>query len=198
MELLQKVRDIFETQELFQYVEEASHTDRPLILAGFDCQVTGTATEDYFLPDLRAFIRDIGLDTVALEPGTTLAEGIRLLGENFTLGNPALFLAPDSSFLVALAQLRERISSAGSETYPGRTALWLQLLESLASEVPRARDHAFSYDTAATLPERNAAFQRMFNTRDAQMAKNLLWLSDTYFPDHKIIGWLATAHAIHN
>ena len=187
-----------ETRELFRYVGEASHTDRPLVLAGFDSQVTGSATHDFLLPDLRAFARGVGLDTVSLAPGTLLAEGFEILGENWIIGNPTEFVAPDSLFLVALARFREGILSVASDADPKRHALWIQLLESLATEVPRVRAHLRSFDTTFTREERNAAFQTGFNVRDTQMAKNLLWLSDTYYPNHKIIGWVATAHAIHN
>jgi erythromycin esterase len=186
-----------ETRELFKYVGEVSRTDRPLILAGFDSQVTGSATRDFLLSDLRAFVADIGLDTLALAPGTPLADGFETLaGNRFRI--PAENLAPDSLFLPALAELQARISSEASGADPRRTILWTQLLESLGTEVPRTRARILSYDSTATREERNAAFQREFNIRDAQMAKNLLWLAGTHYPERKIIGWLATAHAIHN
>lgn len=143
-------------------------------------------------------MKDVGLDTVALTPGTSLAEGFKTLGENWIPRGWDEFVAPDSLFLVALAELRERILSVASDADPRRTTLWIQLLESLSTEAPRIRASLVSNDSTVTTQERNAAFQRAFNVRDAQMAKNLLWLAGTRYPEHKIIGWLATAHAIHN
>lgn len=119
-----------------------------MILAGFDSQTTGRATPDFLLSDLRAFVKEVGLDTLAV--------------------------APDSLFLTALADFRERISSVASGTDPSRTTLWMQLLESLATEAPRPEANLHRRDTMVTREERNAAFQCMFNIRDAQMAKNLL------------------------
>ena len=187
-----------ETRELFRYIERANDSDRPLILAGFDSQSTGSATPEFLLSDLRAFAKDVGLDTLLLAPGTPLAEGFETLGENMVRGDPAEFVAPDSSFLTALAGFREGISSVAPPAGPRRTALWMQLLESLATEQPKLEAHVQSRDMTITIEERNAAFQRMFNIRDAQMARNLLWLAGTRYPEHKIIGWLATAHAMHN
>jgi erythromycin esterase len=187
-----------ETRELFRYVEEASQTDRPLTLAGFDCQNSGTATKDFLLSDMKAFAKDVGLDTLLLAPGTPLAEGVETLGENWIIQRPAEFVAPDSSFLPALMDLQRRISSEASNADPLRTALWQQLVESLIAEVGRLEAQIQSNDTTITSEERDAAYRRMWRARDAQMARNLLWLAETYFQGHKIIGWVATAHAMRN
>jgi erythromycin esterase len=187
-----------ETRELFRYIEEVSSSDRPLVLAGFDSQTTGSATYDYLLSDLRAFAKEFGLDTLVLAPGTPLATGFEILGENFVRGDPNQFVAPDSSFLNALAEFQEDLSSIPNVSDLSRTGFWLQALRSLGTQVPMLEAHVQSRDTNVAEEVRNAAFERVFNIRDVQMAENLLWLSRTGFSDRKIIGWLATAHAIRN
>jgi erythromycin esterase len=190
--------DVEETRALFEYINAAARTKRPLALAGFDCQLTGTVSRDFLVSDLRTFLHDIGIDTSILKAGTPLAEGLDELTANRFRTRAVDFVAPDSAFLEAAGELQKRVASAAASEKTRRQAFWAQLLTSLRQEALHLREHLAWIDLKATEEERRAAFSRMWNLRATQMSENMLWLAHEGYRDHKIIGWQATAHAMRN
>jgi erythromycin esterase len=190
--------DVEETRALFEYIGAAARTNKPLALAGFDCQLTGTVSRDFLMSDLRAFLKDIGLDASILDEGTPLARGVDELVSNKFRSRATELVAPDSAFVEAVSELQKRIASAADPERAGRQAFWAQLLTSLRQEALHLREHLAWNDSKAAEEERKAAFSRMWNLRAIQMSENLLWLAREGYRDHKIIGWEATAHATRN
>jgi erythromycin esterase len=188
--------DVEETRALFEYVGAAARTTRPLALAGFDCQVTGTISRDFLVSDLRALLQEIGLDTAILDAGTPLAAGLGVMIENKSLRRATDLVAPDSAFVDALSELQTRIASAAAAERAGRRAFWAQLLTSLRQEALKLREQLASHDSKATKEERESAYRRRLDLRDAQMTENLLWLAREGFRGRKIIGWLASSNAM--
>lgn len=162
------------------YVAGTLRTARPLEMAGFDNQLASTISRDSVAAHVLAFARSIN-SPVARDPewpaaAATLTE---LATTAYIEVKPA---AVDQSRLHRmLAALRADAVARG----PGdREALfWTQALASIdsylrmMSEVP----------PGTVRPED-------LNTRDAQMAANLVWLANTYYPGRKIIVWAASSH----
>jgi erythromycin esterase len=187
--------NVEETRALFEYIGAVARTTRPLAVAGFDCQFTGTISRDFLVSDLRAFLQKIGLDTTIVNAGTPLAVGLDAMVANTSRRRVADLVAPDSVFVDALSELQQRVASAAAPDRSGRRAFWAQLLTSLRQEALKLRAQLDSHDSTATREERESAFRRQWNLRDAQMTENLLWLAREGYPGRKIIGWAATAHA---
>ncbi len=190
--------DVEETRALFEYIGAAARTKKPLALAGFDCQLTGTVSRDFLVSDLRAFLKDIGLDTSILDEGTPLARGLGELTANKFRSRATDLVAPDSAFEEAVSELQKSIASAAAPERAGRQAFWARLLTNVRQEALKLQEQLAWHDSKANEEERAAAFSRMWNLRAIQMSENMLWLAYDDYRDHKIIGWQATAHATRN
>ncbi|HEX8692892.1 MAG TPA: erythromycin esterase family protein [Longimicrobium sp.] len=164
----------------FDYVASTLGTARPLELAGFDNQTTGSLARDSVAAHVQAFARRIG-SAVADDPewpaaAATLTE--LAVTQHFDFKPPA---ADQARLLRLLGALR---ADASARAAGDREALfWTQALESLAS---------YASMMWAAPPGQFRAQDS--NVRDTQMARNLLWLADVYYPGRKIIVWAASAH----
>ena len=77
-----------QVEPLFAYIAERAQGERPLELCGFDCQMTGRATPDGLIEDLRALLEQHGLlDAKALEAASTV---LRALADRAGDGKRAL------------------------------------------------------------------------------------------------------------
>jgi erythromycin esterase len=173
-----------QVQPLLDYLDTASRTDHPLELAGFDMQPNGSASRDFLLADLTAFVtrHDTAL---AAEPAFhSVSTTIEML---FT--NPAAWrsLPPEdrAAFRRAVATVRERLVEG---SLPGDTAaFWAQQLKSLG----RFCEFAWGLNPRQIDPA-------IANMRDEQMADNLTWLATHQYPTRRLIVWGATSHLIRN
>jgi erythromycin esterase len=161
------------------YVAETVGSARPLELAGFDNQLTGTLARDSLHLLMERFARRIG-SPVADDPEWPQAAAslVRLAaGADYQTKPPA---ADQARVLRLLAALRaDALAKAGAD----RDALfWTQVLESLAS---------YAEMTWAASNPLSAADN---NPRDRQMARNLVWLANVWYPGKKIIVWAASSH----
>jgi erythromycin esterase len=162
------------------YVAETVGTARPLELAGFDSQLTGSLARDSLHLLMERFARRIG-SPVADDPEWPLAAAtlhhLAVTGDFDTKPLPL----DQARTLRLLAALR---ADAAAKAGADRDALfWAQVLESIAA-------HAQS--TWAMPPGKITPADN--NPRDAQMARNLVWLANVYYPEKKIIAWAASSH----
>lgn len=158
-----------QVQPLIRYLASSARSRRPLELAGFDYQFTGTASP-LLLPRLRQFLSENQIPSTFTDSSSSLSRALAGLTEY-----PArperwrLTEAERIELTEALRALAEQVRASAS----GRQALfWRQVLRSAASQ----------FDPSVP--------------RDRQMAENLLWLSETYYPGRKVIAWLHTLHAV--
>jgi erythromycin esterase len=162
------------------YVASTLGTARPLEMAGFDNQLTGTLARDSLAAHVLAFARSINspVATDAEWPAAaaTLTE---LAVTGFFEYKPA---AVDQARLIRiLTALRADAAARGAGD---REALfWTQALASIQSYLRMMSE----VQPGLVRPEDN-------NPRDAQMAANLVWLANTYYRDRKIIVWAASSH----
>lgn len=161
------------------YVAGTLGTTRPLEMAGFDSQLTGTLARDSMHLLTEQFARRIG-SAVPDDPEWSAArETLRELAAGIQ-DDAKPSAARQAQLLRLLGALRQDAAARGSGD---RDALfWAQVLESVDAHA-RATWAAPSPPTA----ESN-------NPRDAQMARNLVWLANVWYPGRKIIVWAASSH----
>jgi len=160
--------DSREVQPLIDYLGRQARTANPLELAGVDCQLTGTAANDFLVADLHAqgFV-DAGVDSV-------IAHLIDSTWENDSAPRPS----------AAEQQTFERTITRWA--IEAKTPFWRQVLTSLAvfAEVEWRTNLRDNAESAAL--------------RDLRMGKNLVWLARERYPKRKIIVWAATFHNARN
>jgi erythromycin esterase len=171
-----------QVQPLIEYLGQQARTSRPLELAGFDCQFTAEASATTLADDLSAFISKLPSKGLAKDDWAALVEACRALAKP-----PAKI---DARQMASFAACRRALEAMPAPpTMPRREfAFWKQFIESAAAYADAQRflgtnaDDGFSYT----------------NVRDPQMARNLVWLARTAYPDGKIIVWAASMHIARN
>lgn len=162
----------------------AAGTDRPLRLAGFDPQFTGTLSEEYLLTDLVRVAAAVGLD------GDAFGERIEATLDNLVRARFELGELPSEAaredFLAALSELERLLRSDRGRTVPERS-FWIRLLRS-------TREHAessWALDFTRSLLEDVEGYP----VRDRLMGEQLAWLARERFPEGRIIAWMHSGHA---
>lgn len=172
-----------EVRPLLDYLGAAARTDRPLELCGFDCQFSGSNSREHFVAELNQFLDG---RTPEIDP----AERQALSSFVTSLVDGAA--APDE---VRRKEWERAVKSVSAALIPDGADpakidpdadFWRQVIEST---------WAFAQLTWASQGGRqDRTMAERFNPRDAQMARNLLWLATQRYPDRKTIVWAATMH----
>jgi erythromycin esterase len=169
-----------EVQPTIAYVASTLGTARPLELAGFDNQFTGTLARDSMHILTEDFARRIGSAVPDDAEWPAARETLRQLASNLHYATKPT--VPEQARLLRLiAALRV---DAGARAATDREALfWAQVLESVDA-------HARATWAAPI----NQSTPEAANARDAQMGRNLVWLANVWYPGRKIIVWAASSH----
>ena len=169
---------------LIEYWGRATKGQRPLELCGFDCQFTGKSSRDLLVKDVNALWDKLGT------------------------------AAPDAGQRAAIVEMLPKLadwhkpSQEERQQWDSTLAAWRKALETArpSDALPEAdlafwRQFVASTSTLAAIcglgldpPE----IQEWFKLRDPQMARNLVWLARTVYPQRKIIVWAATSHVQRN
>lgn len=173
---------------LWKYIGESAKTDRRLELAGFDCQFTGSASAEHFVDDLETISNKYGIKAISAEDDAAVEfrKQLQLLvtHEKFTGSKKEWLTTLDS----VIASFELAVPSAPDDER--ELLLWRQQLRSLRAyaryHIPDVLSQLSAFDNAS------------LNARDAQMAENLIWLSERYFPNRRIIVWAASFHLMRN
>jgi erythromycin esterase len=163
---------------LFDDLGREARGARPLIVAGFDSQLTGIDARESLPGDLTAFLKGIGSPVLADADWPRFLAGLDALA---SLDGAV----PDAATRAVFLRVLDRLERIGPKTPDA--GFWRQLLESLRVE---ARGQW------VLAPLRDNA--QANNERDVQMAKNLLWLAREAYPGKKIIVWAASRHIARN
>ena len=162
------------------YVASTLGTARPLELAGFDNQFTGSVSQDSMHLATEAFARRIGSAVPDDAEWPAARETLRELASNLHYTTKPAAAAQERLLRLLAALRTDAAARAGTD----REALfWVQVLESV---------DAHARATWATLP--NGPTIEANNARDAQMGRNLVWLANVWYPGRKIIVWAASSH----
>ena len=185
-----------EVYELFDYIRETRSTNRPLILAGFDVQMSNLGTVRRYAPDL--------LTEVIGRVDPAYAVRVRALEDTFY----DEFSATSSSApfdparrAANLAELDDRMR------YSARYDSVRTFIDANAS----ALASAYAQNPALPLVARQLTFSRVqtilqsrstslitsSTTRDRGMADNVDFLLDRLYPGKKVIVWAHNAHIMH-
>jgi len=172
-----------QVQPLIDYVGERARSSRPLELAGFDMFMTGSASREFLIDDLVAFLATHGVDTGSIADWenfrTVLSKVVADL-QNWKL----------SAAELGVAQSGINALNAGIAALDGDAAFWRQCLKNIEAFAK----FRFQIDD----PERSPPLVAALDARDAAMADNLVWLARHAYPRRKIIVWAATFHNMRN
>lgn len=174
-----------EVQPLIDYVGHRARSSQPLELAGFDCQVSATASMEFLLKDLGAFLASHGVDAGSIAEWSRFRTVLSKVLNVFNLrqwrpSNDDLQLV-----LSTTAALRTRIAPLNGD----EAAFWRQHLKNI-EVYAELRSRWDPNELTVTLDD--------INLRDAAMADNLIWLARDVYPRRKIIVWAATFHNLRN
>lgn len=154
---------------LADYIDENKNAEKPLIIAGFDGQFSGKVSENEFAQDLKEYI-----------------------GKN----NPESIQSAEwTNFEASLGYaINYKVKEYDKETARADTAF----INILLSDIDPA-DSLASYWTQVLRSAKSLISDSKLktDTRDKQMAENLIWLKENN-PGKKIICWGATSHFLYN
>ena len=181
-------------QPLFDYIQGRLHRPDSLIVTGFESQHTGADAKKDLFPDWETYFRQ--QDPGMLDADWELFRRVSLA----TFASPAYRPTEEEKkiFFRKLAEVKATLSkpararSASANSGPAGLmggghfsnsgGFWYQVARSIESQAVRywgiVKDNA--------------------NTRDRQMAENLIWLAEKAFPDQKIIVWAHNGHIAKN
>ena len=161
-----------QTETLWDYLGEQSQTKMPLELAGFDCQFTASASREFLTEELMELVEKKNLKSVSKAELDIVVEQLDSLLESTNSEKV-------NGFEAAITKLIEELDSIDS---PDRNvSFWSQNLKSIQA-LARYRTNPKPRDMS----------------RDAQMARNLIWMHQQQFKDRKIIVWAASFHIMRN
>lgn len=203
MENVYGMYKVREFQPLLEYVQEQTATERPLKLAGMDPHSGWVA--DKWLEDMETFLEPFGINTNN-EPSwesvrTMLLETHRVLGDTYFLPRDYISADEISVFAEQVAALEEVIRAASPDDR--MASFWIQTLRNAPNWLERLMGFA-AIDNIPPgkypRPDRENLDWNWckFGNKDGQMADNLVWLSEEYFSDRKIIVWAHTGHLYRN
>jgi len=170
---------------LFEYARSTRGTERPLRMAGCDCQFSSNGAPEDYADWLLAF---------------------------FDRADSALVTAPQRdtlrAFLSALGGQPHEADEQRRQEFTGLLGQLDALLDQKGATLLRAhspRKVAFVRRTLGNLcvleqirADRKTESPEATNRRDARMADNLLWLADEHYRDQKLIVWGASFHLMRN
>ena len=175
-----------ETEPIARYLAAQANGPRPLYYDGFDPQLAASRSIADRIVELRALLDTLGL-AKAFASDSLLWRGLA-----WTLSSKDS-LAADSTAVEGFGASTARLRTAmATRSHQPSSRRWQQLLESASAN---ARDQRETRLEMATTGPRDGASS---NTRDAQGARNLLWLVNDRYRGHRIIVWSATIHAARN
>ena len=162
------------------YVAETLGTAHPLEMAGFDDQTSGTLASDSLHLLMEAFARRIGSAVPDDPEWPAAAATLQHLAQTLDFATK-----PDPTAQARLLRLLTALhADAAAKAATDRDALfWTQTLESIVWLAQRMWAGEPGVFTAHD-----------DDLRDAQMARNLVFLANVWYPGKKIIVWAANVH----
>ena len=163
---------------VLEYARSTHGSERPLEMAGFDVQLSGTGGLELgdavlaffdesavYSPD-PARLAEFAVLWEALVARTPLADGVREAGE------------------AAIVELAAAIPTEGTTRE--------------AAFVRRSLEDLALHQRLKVLFAARETMQEGSNLRDVQMGRNVAWLADEYYAGRKIIVWAASRHIAHD
>jgi erythromycin esterase len=164
---------------LWEYIASQSQSDQPLQLAGFDCQFTASASREFLADDIQQLAMKLGVESISVEEWGNFHDQLEKLAGGESAGGDR------ESFFKVLNEMSSALAGLSDETKLSRqeSSFWKQQLISMSDHCRRELEGSESGMAGV-------------QDRDAQMAKNLVWLANEQYPDRKIIVWAASFHIV--
>ena len=179
-----------EVQPVIEYLGKRVKSERPLELAGVDSQLTGTASADFLVADLKAFLSRIDPKLTEGEEWNRVEKVIGSLTRSaWELGLEPVPSAKEQAAFAGTIERWRSVIAARDPTPANRPwsgSFWRQVLAGL---------RAFAEQEWRTDYSDHLGDSAVFAMRDRQMGKNVVWLANERYPNRKIIVW---AHTFHN
>lgn len=171
-----------DVRELFDYIKQTQQTDRPLILAGFDTQVSSSAAvqRPRFLHTVVDAI-DHGYATEVLNTDADTYTGLRSGGPGYAAANETRVVEFYQKLLKFLEDHRLELAAA----FPGDPRPLI------------AERTIFSVIQFVKQLAANANPAQVTAIRDSGMAENFTFLARQLYPDRKIMTWAHNFHIRH-
>ena len=178
-----------QVRPLMEYIQETRNSASPIEIAGFDMQFNYTISGECFLQDLKALLQSVDIDTTGYAHWDVFAEITQRIAEyTYYYSADPPNADNQTAFFTTLETLQKDFANTDAGLDLLKKDLWGRILENL-----RVR----------ALKLWNTDWQNWWNTpkniwnlRDIRMGENLVWLSDVYYPDRKIVVWAATGHLV--
>jgi erythromycin esterase len=162
---------------LFDYIQGDLHAAHPLVLTGFESQHTGVKAKTQLFDDFERFLKKQAPDALDVEWELFRRVSISTFGSRDY--RPSI--EEKARFFTKLAQLQRLLNDGGrvTDSLTSSAGFWYQVVSSIESQTTR--------------------YWRMVrgnegSVRDAQMAKNLIWLAEKAYPGKKIVVWAHNGH----
>ena len=174
-------------QPVIDYLGKTAKSERPLELCGFDCQFTAEASQTLLPDDLQSVVDRLGSGVIDEETRAGLREEMQAMAGFQTATDDA----SNARRMQLLKTFRRALDAAqASPQLPAEElAFWRQYSASLEAAAEQKR---------LAVPRDFASAKKSGSVRDAQMARNLIWLAKEAYPERKIIVWAASFHLMRN
>lgn len=176
-------------QPLISYLEKTARSDNPLELTGFDCQFTGSLSKIYLVSEIDTFLKEHNISTEDPYWFSFKSSLQNLIQYYYITQLPTI--DQREKFFNTCKIIREKIKS---DTGPNdsQATFWLQMLESIEMQAKQ------TWQIYLSTKEGNYLDPLIYQMRDIQMGRNLVWLANELYPNRKIIVWAATFHTVRN
>lgn len=172
-----------EAEALFRYLAAQARSSHPLELTGFDSQFTGNASVT-MLPELQAFLRRNAPNSVLLDT-SALATRVLTGTVDGRFARDSASRPSEEQQAQAVEILRAEARDLESRSVTSDYIFWTQVLRSAATQVDLMLNSF-----------RGAPAREYLSGLVRQLGDNLVWLVNTRYPNHKVIVWTHTFHAM--
>lgn len=185
--------NVMSFKPLLNYLQSTLNTANPLELAGFDSQVTGNFVSEKLVSDIKAS----GLIEKNSPKLMRLDEFLkRIFPKNFMIRGGMGF--PDSMQFdrdtLMLNELIQKLDSITLTQISGEKKTNVEFWRKVITGIKQMYVNRYLYGKAVY----KAGNQPLTNFRDVLMAENLIWLTENYLKNKKIILWGANYHFVRN
>jgi erythromycin esterase-like protein len=174
----------FQCAEVFSYLKQESETSFPLILTGFDSQLTGSISQQKLLSDLLHFLDTSKISYFQIEQKRNdFIDNLASLIKYYkgAAGKSPMSAPSIQSFITTIDTIINQVRQKYSDEN-----FYIATMNSI---------HGAARQMIAELNKDNFGADEV---RDKQMAENLKWLVDVKYSKEKIIVWAANSHIMKN
>ncbi|MBF0575459.1 erythromycin esterase family protein [Dysgonomonas sp. GY617] len=172
--------DNAENKNLWDYYRYTKERDNPIILGGFDIQLTGKIDDLFRYELLNSYLKQKDID----------------INEY-----PALSFHKQKMSLYFNEWQHRKLSKDSKDSLLAELSTIISLLEIKKSNISDniyVRYLSGLRSRYKTVWKYKAGSKESMQSRDSLMAQNLIWLIDSVYKDKKIIVWTANVHTLYN